>query len=97
MTERERGLATAPVLLPRFALSRLDREMDKDGIGWSPARARERAMPRPVIVFQREDGWTLGAGTADAERLAYESWRGHWTLFAVGPSWAWRPISEYQP
>lgn len=81
---------------PRFDLKTLRRELDADGIGWLPSRARAAGLLPPVVVFVRNDGWSLGAGHPAAEELAEEMWRGHWTHFArESGGWELRPMSEY--
>lgn len=80
----------------RFDPASIVREMDKDGIGWHPRRARERHMAAPVIAFVRHDGWSLGA-SAGCEAIAFDSWRGTWAHFArQSEGWRLRPIEEYK-
>lgn len=79
-----------------FDLATLNREIDIDGIGWAPARARGVGMLEPVVVFIRDDGWSLGAGHAVAERQAVDAYRSTWALFArAAEGWRLRPFSEY--
>lgn len=79
-----------------FDLERLDREMDADGIGWAPSRARGLGLHPPVTVFVRNDDWSLGAGHPAAEELAEESYHKTWALFArESEGWRLRPFSEY--
>ena len=79
-----------------FDLAQLRREIDADGIGWTPARAREAGMPPPLVVFIRDDGWSLGASGPATVRQALDAWRGSWRLFALASEgWRVRPFSEY--
>ena len=81
----------------RFDLATLDREIDAEGIGYSPSLARRRAMPPPVVVFlRRRDGWSLGA-TRRRETIARLTYCHDWALFARAPDWILRSMDEYQP
>lgn len=81
-----------------FDLNGLVREIDADGIGWNPRRARQRNLAPPEIVFVRDDGWSVGAFGRLAEREAWQAWGERYVSFArAADGWTLRPIEEYRP
>jgi hypothetical protein len=57
--------------------------------------ARSHYGIKPVIIFLRNDGWTLAAGKNHIS-LAYRLWAGEWTHFVEAPDTEWRPIEEFR-
>ncbi len=80
-----------------FNPARINRELDERGVGHRPVEARRLGLPRPVVVFVRNDDWCLGAGTPDSEREAFEMWAGYWTHYArQSEGWELKRIALYK-
>jgi len=80
-----------------FNLSQLVREINPEGLGVAPVIARRLGLPEPLVVFIRDDGWSVGAAGDRAERVALEYWGHRYVTFARREEgWKLRPILEYQ-
>jgi hypothetical protein len=79
-----------------FELKHLVREVTPEGLGVAPTVARALRLPEPLVVFVRDDGWSVGAAGDRAERQALDYWGHRYVQFARREEgWTLRPISEY--
>lgn len=60
-----------------------------------PAHACHQYGVFAKIIFERNDGWTLGA-PEDLEKLAHSLWDGAWVAFRRFPDYERQTISKYQ-
>lgn len=68
--------------------------VDSDGYAVPPSKAKAGYGIEPDIVFEREDGWSLGA-PSKYENLAYMAWEGEWVSFQRKEDKEPQHISEY--
>ena len=64
------------------------------GLALRPAEAFFNRLIVARIIFERVDGWTLGA-PPEFERVAYAQWSAEWVAFRRWPDYERQPISKY--
>ena len=62
----------------------------------SPVNAASMYGVYSKIIFERNDGWTIGA-PAELEKLAHSLWQKTWVAFRSWPRYERLDISKYQP
>lgn len=70
--------------------------VNENGLALSPENAMLRYAVGAKVIFQRDDGWTLGA-PQQFERIAWELWRDNWVCFARWPLYEACPMEFYRP
>ena len=69
--------------------------VNADGFAVRPHEAAEHYGIYSKVIFQRADGFTLGA-PADLERVALAMWTDDWVSFGRWPLYAKQPMREYR-
>ena len=64
------------------------------GLALRPAEAFFNRLICARIIFERNDGWTLGA-PPELERVAHAQWSAEWVAFRCWPDYERQPIAKY--
>lgn len=70
--------------------------VNEHGRSTHPAQAFHLEGVLAKIIFERNDGWTLGA-PAELEAVAHSLWSKQWVAFRRWPGYARQPIKDYLP
>jgi hypothetical protein len=69
--------------------------VNENGLALPPDVAMLQYAVGAKVIFQRNDGWTLGA-PPQFERIAWELWRDQWLCFARWPLYEALPMEFYK-